>query len=257
MGKNESGISHLPENIQSALAREPVILGRESVGEYFRNEGEIADVEELIARQKDGTIAMGLVGSRLRGKFYYPAQGLFDRFCDIFPGFVREIAELTDEEQHVWGRSDSIPIPERFQQPFDEITAFLNSAQANHTNLDDIDFSRLSLSLQDLIKFAPFDRGLSPQDMINMGLKKLHTRVFLPPGVYFPDIDIALILPNPPRADLARFRQTFGTQSGISIELVPINPFKSSPYPRPREEVKTIASMISNFRPLTMPTPAE
>lgn len=253
MGTNESGLSHHPEDIKSALAREPIILGPESVGLHFRNSGEIADVQEVVMKL-EGAIAIGLVGSRIHGRFSYTTgqNHLFTRLCFFFQ---RNLDLYKEETALLLG--PNFEIPERFQKPFNDIAVLLNSAQASHDNLDDIDLSEFPSDLQQFLNFEPEeiapDESHSPWPYIflprSFDQRDPDKPILLRPAAYFPDIDVAVISEDP----LALVERTIGARSGVRIEVTRIDPFvNKSPWPGGQE---TIDSMVKNFRPLSLPAP--
>lgn len=245
MGTPESGTSYLPEDIRAALAREPVILGPESIGKHFRNQAELDDVSEFIAKL-DGAIAIGLAGSRLKGRFFYPdGQEIFARMCFMLQ---ESMLDLTRKEESALFASNHEAVPERFRGPFDEIAMYLRMFQEQHANLDEIDLYELPESLQNRINFYPNILSMDLEEIKNANWDKPE---FLRPGLYFPDIDIAVITDDPK----ARVSGTFGTRSGTLIETAIVRPFeRKSPWPH---EEEIIESIIENFRPLTKPTPTE
>ena len=247
MGTNESGTSHLPENIKAALAREPIILGAESIGRYFRNGAEIADVESVIAGQKTA-IAVGLVGSRLSGRFSYSPKALFDKL----KSYGQKHINLEDEERLMYGFSGMPPI--RFQEPFNRLALYLKSALDANRNLGDINLLEFPADLQQFLTFAPYDRSM-PFVFRPKGFeyKDPQAPLIQRPAAYYPDIDIAVISENPLMGSIAWLGDAIGAHSGVRIQATLICPVSG----RPTEQREVIDSMMENFRPLSKPASAE
>jgi hypothetical protein len=240
----ESALTYFPEEVRSAIEREPIVLGLESIGSHFRNPEEIYDIEHVITEQAS-PISVGLVGSRIEGKFTYTPKELFDKLRG-YGQKNTQLKALGDRKYRIYG----VP-PETYQEYFNNLAAYLKSALLTNTSLDQIDLTILPPKLLKFLTFEPY-HGELPFIYRPKGFENLDPSIPIiqRPAAYFPDIDIAFITDRPLKGGIA-FRpenRTIGKLSGACIQLCPIYPNLKLDS---NEQQDVVDSMLKTFRPLS------
>lgn len=242
----EEGIG-LPKEIQALLDRDPIILGRESVGTHFINMEEIADVRTAIAfmqvrakRRGQKVLSFGLTGSRIQGRFYYTPEELMAK--KLMP-YAAHGVDLEEYDRAMYSYDGRIPL--KFFQRLKAFADYLREQQELRPNLSEIDFA----SAPELIrKFTQFDMlsGLPlllvPQSALASGetIRTPH------PAFFYPDIDLVGITATALRGDnTIGDWLVVGGESGTAIQMATIAP--SHRYPHGMEGIKE--GILANFRP--------
>ncbi|MBI2621487.1 MAG: hypothetical protein HYW63_02460 [Candidatus Levybacteria bacterium] len=244
MIRPESRLTYFTEEVKSAIEREPIVLGPESVGTHFRNPEEIYDIEHVIAEQSP-PIAVGLVGSRLEGRLSYSPKQLFDK--------MRSYGQRDVQLQALGNRfyaKHGIP-PEGYQRNFNRIAAYLKGACLSSVNLDHINLSDYPPQLLRFLTFEPYHdevpfifrpKGFEEGDPTVPILQR--------PAAYYPDINLAIITEHPLKGGIAvrPENRTIGKLSGVCIQLCPIYPTLKL---ESKEQQAVVDSMLQTFRPLS------
>lgn len=212
----------LPEVVKLALAREPIVLGKENIGRHFRNAEEIKDLKEVLeARPRDvHVLSLGLIGSRTQGRFTYSVEELFWKLIYKFKqapalDLVEEELDwlLVTRDWHEVVRKT----PKRVFESVLPLARFLKEQASLHTNFSDINLEALPPELKKFVQvevdFVPFRlRPDSAKETVILG-----ARIIPMPAAFYPDIDILAIAA--PGATRELGAAAIGPRSGTYIEV--------------------------------------
>jgi hypothetical protein len=210
--------------IDKVMGNPPVILGSESIGVYFRNKLEVADVVSVLEENPQEKFA-GLVGSRLKERFSYKPGELLGKLISLDATSGLHLSSV-DRFDYLFQTS----IPKRLKAPLEEIAAFLKEQQAEEARLADIDLRLLPRNLREIV--------VQPQ--------------VVTPAHLFPDIDIAFWrVPKGLDPKPLAVQTMLGEKSGTNIKIRRLYPAEA--YAPESERANDTRDWMTKFRPFLQP----
>ena len=172
--------------ITEAAARQPIEVGEQLVGVYLRNMEEVNDVRRTIEKLTSRDAAsVGLIGSRLEGRFTYNPRQLFAR---LYYTYGQEF-DMTEGARAMMGFKGEPS--EAVMAKVERLADYLAQAAAGQPDYRKINFDSLDDDLKPLMQVAPMavPFGMRPVDLM--------TSMEIPAPLLFPDIDLVVFKGNP------------------------------------------------------------